>query len=108
MRGFTTPTIVLEVGADLTGCDAYLTLRQGYREMTITDFEDVSVSNGVTTLSVTLTQEQSARFADNRPIEAQVNVIDQAGYRVATDIATIAIDRQLMEREAQWQSPDLT
>lgn len=56
MRRFTTPTITFEVGANLTGCDAYLTLRQGNRELTITDFEDVSVSDGVTTLSVTLTQ----------------------------------------------------
>ena len=108
MRRFTTPTITFEVGADLTGCDAYLTLRQGHRELTITDFDDMSVSEDVTTISITLTQEQSARFADNRPIEAQVNIVDQAGYRVATDVATISIGRQLMEREVEWQSPDLT
>lgn len=108
MRRFTTPTIVFEVGADLTGCDVYLTLRQGHRELTITDLEDVSVSDGITTFSVTLTQEQSARFADNRLIETQANIVDQSGYRVATDVATISIGRQLMEREAEWQSPDLT
>ena len=108
MRRFTTPRFEVDVGADLTGCDVYITLRQGRREFDITDFDSVEVNDGVTTFAFTLTQAQSAKFAEGRYVEIQANVIDQAGYRVASDIAKIDMGRQLMEREASWQIPDLT
>ena len=99
MRRFTTPTITLEVGADLTGCDAYLTLRQGFETLTIRldTLDDWTVTSEGATASVTLTQRQSARFGEGKPVEVQANVIDQNGYRAATDIVMAVFDRQLLE-----------
>lgn len=108
MRRFTTPRFEVDVGADLTGCDVYLTLRQGRREIDVTDFDSVTVDGDVTTLTFTLAQAQSARFSEGREVEIQANVIDQAGYRVSSEIAKIDMGRQLMEREVSWQRPDLT
>lgn len=100
MRRFTTPTLAVTIGgADLTGCDAWLTLRQGDASLTLRlDGSDGwSVGEGSATGSVTLTQEQTALFVADRDVEVQANVIDANGYRWATEVATCRFGRNLLE-----------
>lgn len=84
MRRFTTPTIRAKIDADLTGCDVYLTFRQGKNELTISSFDEIEVSEGVTTLTFTLTQQMTAMFCNRDLVRVRANIVDQAGYRVAT------------------------
>lgn len=98
MRRFTTPSFEVSIDADLTGCDVYLTLRQGRRRLDITKFDSVTVNGDVTTLTFTLTQAQSAMFSEKSDVEVQANVKDQAGYRDATDTASFRFGRNILER----------
>ena len=99
MRRYTTPTLTFEIGADLTGCDVWITLRQGRRELTVIEFDAVEVSGGKTYVTLTLTQRQTAAFVMGRPVDVQANIIDSTGHRVASEVRQINVDRQLMERE---------
>lgn len=97
MRRYTTPTIIVRIeGADLTGCDVYVTFMQGRREHTVKN-PPMRIEGSDTYLEVRLTQLQSARFAHDKPVEVEVNVVDYNNYRAATNIAEISIDRQLLE-----------
>lgn len=95
---FTTPTYVAEIkGANLTDCTIVLTLKQGKREIELTEFDDMEVGEDTTTFEFTLTQEQSGLFNFGLPVEVQANVIDYTGYRVASDIQGFRLDRQLLK-----------
>lgn len=97
MRRYTTPRIIIKVeGADLTGCDVYITFRQGLREHTVKN-PPMELDGTDAYLEVRLTQMQSARFRHDRPVKVEANVIDYNGYRAATDIVETSIDRQLLE-----------
>lgn len=97
MRRYTTPRIIIKVeGVDLTGCDVYITLRQGLREHTVKN-PPMLVDGTDAYLEVRLTQLQSARFRHDKPVEVEANVVDFNGYRAATNIAETSIDRQLLE-----------
>lgn len=97
MRRYTTPRILIKIeGADLTGCDVYVTLRQGLREHTVKN-PPMEVDGTDAYLEVRLTQLQSARFRETKPVEVEVNVVDPNGWRAATDIATVPFGRQLLE-----------
>ena len=94
---FTTPTYIVAItGADLTGCTIVLTLRQGRTSLNVEEFGSVDVTSEQATVEFTLTQVQSARFSEDAPIEVQANVMDTNGYRVASDIATIELKRQIL------------
>ncbi len=98
MRRYTTPTLTVQIqGADLTGCDIWLTFRQGRKEVTVRDFESVEIGEDATTLAVPLSQIQTARFAVGEEVHVQANVMDQNGYRAATDLATTTFGTQLLE-----------
>lgn len=102
MRRYTTPTIIVRIeGADLTGCDVYLTFRQGRREVTVTEFEGMEVGENATSLALTLTQLQTAGFDESKPVEVQANVVDYNQYRAASDIKEVTFGRQLLERERE-------
>ena len=74
MRRYTTPTIEITIGgADLTGCDVLLTLRQGGKRLTVRADEsgDWTVGEDSASGSVTLTQEQTASFDEDEDVEVQ-------------------------------------
>ena len=98
MRRYTTPTIPVRIeGADLTGCDVYMTFRQGRTQVDIGPMSDLAIDGTTATFEVTLTQEQSALFKP-RDISVEINVIDPSGFRDATAIKTIRADSNLLER----------
>lgn len=102
MIRYTTPILPLEVeGIDLTqNEDVYVTLKQECIELTKKD--DLSMSydseTNITEISFMLTQEETAAFALNRPVDVQVNFINEAGVRDATNIATIPVMRNLLDK----------
>lgn len=96
MRRYTTPTIELTVrGADLTGCDCWVSIAQGKAKLEIQATPTLDGED--TTLTVQLTQEQTGMLSRG-DARVQVNWIDQSGNRNATTIRTVEVDGNLMER----------
>lgn len=100
MRRFTTPTLAVTIGgADLTGCDAWLTLRQGDASLTLRlDGSDGwSVGEGSATKRAVCSCVSVTEPVADRDVEVQANVIDANGYRWATEVATCRFGRNLLE-----------
>lgn len=97
MRRGTTPTITVTVDADLSALDIYLTFQSGATTITKTgDDLDVSVSDGVTTIVCTLSQEETLSFG-NITADVQVRAVGAGGYpAVATDIGALGVDGILL------------
>ena len=103
MIRYTTPILPLEVeGVDLTtNEDVYVTLKQNDVELTkkgndLTILYDAETD--ISTITFTLSQEETAAFNINRAVDTQVNFINNAGVRDATDIATIPVMRNLLDK----------
>lgn len=104
MINYTTPTITLVVeGADLTGQEVYVTLEQSGVELT-KNGEDLTLSTeGEDTIIVfTLTQVESAYFDYERKAQVQVNFINAAGVRDATNIAQISVFKNLLDKVVNY------
>ena len=94
---YTTPTYLARIsGADLTGARIVLTLKQGRTALNVEDFDSREDAEDATTVEFTLSQVESARFRDGFPIEVQANAIDSNGYRVASDIGSLHLKRQIL------------
>ena len=100
IRRYTTPAYSFTVqGIDLTSADIYVTFKQ---QDFILTFDGDSVSTALTALGDTriyvfMTQEDTAKFKGGKTAQVQVNwIVDN--YRNATDIATIEITKNLLER----------
>ena len=95
MRRFTTPSVPIVVhGADLRHCRVWVTLSQdGLHRLTreVTGIKE-RVDRTTWRFGVRLTQDETATFRDGAPIRAQVNLMDQNGFRAATDIEEIIIE----------------
>lgn len=99
MRRYTTPTLPMTVPVDLTGAEIHVTIKQGARKIQKTGTDIVSVwdaESGKTTLSVTLTQEETGAFIAGRKAEVQVNWIFADGTRDATNIKPIDVSENLI------------
>lgn len=99
MRRYTTPTLPMTVPVDLTGADIYVTIKQGQRKLQKTGADVVSVydsESGKTTLSVTLTQEETGAFLAEKKAYVQVNWIFSDGTRDATNIKQIDVSENLI------------
>ena len=99
MRRYTTPTIPMTVPVDLTGADVWVTIRQGQQKLQKTGTDVVMVydsESGKTTLSVTLTQEESGAFLAEKTATIQVNWIFADGTRDATNIKRIDVSENLL------------
>lgn len=101
---FTTPTYEIEVtDADLTGCEVLVTLQQGTHTLELSgdDLEWVRFEPGlrISVVAFTLTQEQSAGFLADSDIDIQVNIMDPAGYRAASDVDTKPLLSRQLHRE---------
>ena len=103
MINYTTPTISLTVEeADLSGQDVYVTLEQGNLKLTKTGNDliiDTETVQQITNTSITfsLTQEESAAFNFGKSVSIQVNWINSSGVRDATEIKTIPVMRNLLD-----------
>lgn len=100
MIKYTTPTISLIVeGVDITAHDIYVTLEQGTTELIKTGSDlIVSTDDGDTSIIFTLTQEESAMFDYNNRAAIQVNWITSTGVRCATEIKSIGVLRNLLDK----------
>lgn len=100
MIKYTTPTISLTVeGVDITAHDIYVTLEQGTTELIKTGSDlIVSTDEGDTSIIFTLTQEESAMFDYNNRAAIQVNWITSSGVRSATEIKSIGVLRNLLDK----------
>lgn len=100
MIKYTTPTISLVVeGVDITSHDIYVTLEQGTTELIKTGSDlIVSTDEGDTSIIFTLTQEESAMFDYNNRAAVQVNWITSQGVRSATEIKSIGVMKNLLDK----------
>lgn len=107
MINYTTPVLPIEVdGIDLTGDqDVYVSIEQGRVELEKTG-SDLTISydsqTHISTILVMLTQTESASFSPSRKAYVQVNFINEAGVRGATDIAQIDVLMNLLDREIHY------
>ena len=85
MIQYTTPTITLNVDAELNG-DIYVTLKQGLTE--ITKQVEGTISEGSTVILLPLTQEETAQFLERSEVQIQVNCVN-GSQRIATNIASV-------------------
>lgn len=108
MIRFTTPTISLVVeGVDISDKDIRVTLEQGNVELTkkgtdlivsTTTHEQVTDTN----IQFALTQEESASFRLNAQCSVQVNWIDSSGVRAATEIKSVPVMRNLLDKVIEY------
>jgi hypothetical protein len=105
MINYTTPAIPLIVeDRDLTqGQDVYVSFEQGFTELTKTgtDLTITTSSRGQITDSnivLVLTQEESAMFNLKQAVTIQVNWINAAGVREATEQKRISVFRNLLDK----------
>lgn len=91
MKRYTTPTITVTLqGIDLTGCDIYVTYKQGSK-LTLTIWDvDYEFDGTDSIISYTLSQEQTAMFKAGSSATIQINWVTPAGKRDATDEKPIA------------------
>lgn len=99
MIRYTTPTITLEVPKDITSnTNVYVSLKQGNVQKDVkVAAANMTVSNGITTITVSLTQEDTAKFTAGT-CTAQVNWITSEGKRDSTGQARIKIEDNLLDR----------
>ena len=103
MIQYTTPTISLTVeGVDLTSQEVYVSLEQGTTELTKSgtaltlDSETIGRTTN-TLISFVMSQEESASFRYNLPVNIQVNWINSSGVRSATEIKSIPVMKNLLD-----------
>ena len=104
MIRWSTPTQPIVVhGADLTatGCHVVVTIEQGCARL---DVEDPPMSYDseadCTTISVGLTQEQTAAFRTGHA-DVQVNAVDWSGYRVVSERARVHVGSNLLDERVE-------
>lgn len=105
MRRFTTPALPMTVPVDLTGADIYVTIKQGQRKLQKTGSDVISVydaESGKTTLTVTLTQEETGAFLAEKSATIQVNWIFADGTRSATNIKKIDVAENLLNEVIEY------
>ena len=97
MRRGTTPTITVTVDADITDMNIFLAFRNCGRLLVKSGDElEVSVEEGVTTITTTLTQDETLAWRAGTDVEIQVRAEKLDGtVAIATDIATLAVERIL-------------
>ena len=103
MIRYTTSILPLEVeGIDLTqNEDVYVTLEQGSMELTKSGSDltiEYDPQTEISNISFTLTQEETAAFNISKSVAIQVNFINASGVRDATNIATVPVLRNLLDK----------
>lgn len=104
MRRYTTPThsLVIE-GVDLTGMDVFVTYAQGCNRLTLRpESIDYDPDTGNTTLPVSLSQSQTAKFAAGKRVSVQVNVVSPDGTRRATTVREVTVTQNLLDEEIEY------
>lgn len=87
-------TITITGGSLIGATDVHVTFKQAFATVDVDDPEVLDANN----LQLTLSQEQTAALKMDKSCDVQVNWIDSNGKRKATDIATVPVLRNLLER----------
>ena len=97
--------ILTLAGVDLTGMTVYVTIRQGYTLLTKTN-DELSIATDAegSTIAFSLSQEDTLNLSEGAA-EIQVKYIDSAGDVQATEIASISVDKALLERVIEYADP---
>lgn len=96
MRRYTTPTLPLTVrGADLTGCDVWVTITQGAHR--IERKVACSYDGTDTAIELALSQEETGALKRGKS-KVQVNWVDRDGHRDATRIREVDVAENLQDR----------
>ena len=97
MRRGTTPTVTVTVDADLTGMDVHLAFEAG--ALIVKSGEDLDIETGdTTTISTTLTQEDTLAMSAGTQCEVQVRAFNADGsIAMASTIGSIPVNRILEE-----------
>lgn len=99
MRQYTTPTLSIRVkSVDLTSADSvWVTIANTARTITITkDDPTLTVDNGDTICTVTLSQDETRRFYPKANAGIQVNWMT-GDVRCATNIASVTVFENLLK-----------
>lgn len=95
---FTSPPISVVVeGVDITSADVYVTIKQGTSEFDLTGNQlSMTYADSNTTITFSLTQEQSGSLTENPDASIQVNWIT-GGVRYATEIVQVDVYENLYD-----------
>ena len=105
IRGTTPDYILTLAGVDLTGQTVYVTIRQGYTVLTKTNDELSIVTDAEgSTIAFSLSQQDTLGLSEGAA-EIQVKFIDSTGDVQATEIASISVDKALLERVIEYADP---
>ena len=96
MRRGTTPTVTVQVDADISALNIHLAFAAG--SLVVKSGGDLTVeyADGVTTIQTTLTQEDTLAMSAAADCEVQVRAFNADGsLAMATDIARVPVKRIL-------------
>ena len=107
MRRGTTPTITVKVNSDLSDLNVNLALDAGTLIVKTGDDLSVEVEDGVTTVSTTLTQEDTLSMTSGKDCQVQIRAYKSDGSTaMATTIGVIPVERILEEGVLPHDEPD--
>ena len=101
MTGYTTESITMTIGRDLTDSDVYVCLVQDSQKLE-KKVTDKTYEDGVTTLVASLTQAETGRFNVDGSVSVMLNWINASGMRGASDVKVIPTFENLMAKVIQY------
>lgn len=99
MRRGTTPTITVEVDADLANYNIRLALKEG-KNLLVKEGDDLGIAyeEGKTIITCVLSQEDTLSMRSGHSVEVQIRAADESGYpAIASTIGAIPVERILQE-----------
>lgn len=105
MIRYTTPTIILEVEKDLTDMEVYVSLKyaSGNVQHIKIDPDLMHVCDDETKIYLTFTQEMTGELTSGTTVRVQINWINAAGIREATDIKTFSVTENLYDEVITYE-----
>ena len=105
-RGTTQEVTITIIGWNLTGCDIYVTFKQGARKVTRKTMDSVTYANNATKIVLTLTQQETLTFEDKKSGLVQVRWVDASGDAHKTQTARFDVDELLYEAVLTKEADD--
>lgn len=98
MLRYSSTILPLTVAVDLTGAEVMLSLEQGYTNLSkYVDFEYDPITQK-TEIDMALTQEETAKFKANKPVQIMINWVFPNNQRSGSAIAEVPVFENLYRR----------
>lgn len=97
----TTPVLEIHVDTEMDFGDIerlWLIFKTSTREVT-RELDTLTLNNEEKTITCTLTQEETLKFANNSVVEVQLRGLNRGGVAWASDIGSVNADRILKDGE---------